>query len=340
MLVLISAITMCSTLTACDYLADGLTYEKLADGTYAVTGVVSYETTIKIPSKIKGASVTQIGVDAFRNKTYVEEVELPDTVKKICDSAFEGAYGLQKINLENVEVLGRNVFKNSFGKIPKVQLTLNKITSIGARCFENALGLNKITINGNVSVIPRYAFASCSGLATVILGSGVKRLENCAFTGCSSLANLSMPSVEYIGEECFNSCIVITSLNLPNIQEIKERAFNNCTFITDVTCGENLKQLFPLAFYGCAALATFTLTNPVASDWCYAMVNANTTMATITDADSCQGSKYKHLLNDPAGFAIRLKSGSFNRDSCFLTKTWAEENGLVVGQSYTFTVFK
>ena len=69
------------------------------------------------------------------------------------------------------------------------------------------------------------------------------------------------------------------------------------------------------------------------------MVNANTSTARITDADSCQGAAYKHLLNDPTGFATRIRSGSFNTSSCWVTKTWVEEHGLEVGSTYAHTVF-
>lgn len=340
LLAIVSIVSISFIFTACDSSADNLTYTKLPNGTYAVTGITWFEEKVVIPEKYNGVAVTEIAVDAFRNNSFIKEVVLPASVKRIGEAAFQNASSLTKINLENVEHLGRTVFKDAFGTVPNVELTLNNLSTIGAKCFENALGLKTISINGTLSVIPLYTFASCSGLSTISFGSSVKRLENGAFTGCSSLESVSMTGVEYIGEECFNSCIVLSSLNLPSIEEIKERAFNNCTFISSVVCGENLKQLFPLAFYGCASLTTFTLTNPVASDWCYAMVNSNTTMATINNADSCQGSPYKHLLTDPVGFATRIRGGSFNRDSCFITKQWVEENGLSVGQSYTFTVFK
>lgn len=340
LLALVSAITLCFTLTACDNSTKSLTYETLEDGTYAVTGITANETKVIIPEKKDGKTVTQIYEDAFRNKATIKEVVLPASIKKIGDSAFESTSALEKINLDNVEQLGKNAFKNAFCRMPKVEINLASIMSMGNNCFENALGLKSLTVGGTLTTIPKSGFSSCSGLTTVNLGNRVRILEENAFNGCASLVNLTSDGVKYIGVQCFIGCSALSTVNFPRIEELKEYSFNNCSFLVSVTLGPNLKQLYPYAFYGCSAISTFTLTDPVPSDWCYAMSNSNTQMAKISNSDSCQGQPYKHLLNDPAGFAARIRTGAFNRESCFMTLGWVTEHGFEVGQTYNSNLFK
>ena len=89
LLALVSTITLCFTLTGCMFGGGAsLTYELLGDGTYAVTGITKKGTKVVIPASYNGAEVTEIAEDAFRNKTFIKEVVLPETVRKLQNSAF------------------------------------------------------------------------------------------------------------------------------------------------------------------------------------------------------------------------------------------------------------
>ena len=161
------------------------------------------------------SSVTNIGVDAFSsnglekitvdrgNKHYdsrgncnsIIDTEtntliagcknsvIPNSVRSIGDSAFEGCSGLTELTLPN------------------------SVTSIGYAVFQGCTGLTKITLPDSVKSIEGEAFEGCSGLTKITLPNSVTRIGNSAFEGCSGLTELTLPnSVTSIGGYAFAYC--------------------------------------------------------------------------------------------------------------------------------------
>ena len=89
-------------------------------------------------------TVEEIRKYAFYNCTGLEEVELKGEVKYLREYAFSGDAKLKKINLGNVEVIGKNAF---YGCTSLTSLDLNKCYSIGEAAFQGCTGLTTVQIS-------------------------------------------------------------------------------------------------------------------------------------------------------------------------------------------------
>lgn len=167
----------------------------------------SYSGHVKIPKTVtynsKMYRVTEIGQQAFKSCKKLISVEIPESVTKIGNGAFDYS-GLSSVNIPNsVTIIENNAFSST-------QLT-------------------SIRIPGNATQWER-AFAGCSKLTTVIIESGIKKIEKGAFANCTGLTSVSIPnSVTVISESAFSSCTALTSIDIPNsVTEISSTAFSGC----------------------------------------------------------------------------------------------------------------
>lgn len=113
----------------------------------------------------------------------VASVVIPNTVKGIGDSAFEGCTGLTSV------------------KIP------NSVTSIGYYAFYNCIGLTNITLSDSMTHINNGAFGRCTALEGIKIPDSVTRIGVSAFEGCSGLTSITIPeSVTSIGSYIFENC--------------------------------------------------------------------------------------------------------------------------------------
>ena len=142
---------------------------------------------------------------------------VPDSVKAIGDSAFEGicTYEFTGIWYDRI---------SSY----LTTITLPKgLTSIGDFAFNGCTSLTDITIPDGVGEISSHTFHGCTSLTSVKIGSGVKRIEQYAFFGCSSL-NLTIPDNVIILESyALNNASMDTLTLGKGIRQIGFNALNN-----------------------------------------------------------------------------------------------------------------
>lgn len=78
------------------------------------------------------------------------------------------------------------------------------VNHIGDAAFYGALGLDSVTILGNLDFIGFEAFAECSKLTDVAIRDGVNYVGYWAFRGCDGIKTLTVPqSVTNIGDQAF-----------------------------------------------------------------------------------------------------------------------------------------
>ena len=144
-----------------------------------------------------------IGHDAFRFLMAYSSITLPDSVKRIEESAFEDA-GLSSINLGKVEYIGKYAFfENSLSSllipstlkvIDEHAFSSNRISNLE---FEEGIEeiksvaftsnrLTEIYFPNSLKKIGYQAFASNSSLELAVLGSGLEELGGCVFEGASA----------------------------------------------------------------------------------------------------------------------------------------------------------
>lgn len=127
--------------------------------------------------------------DLYLNNALVTDLIIPDSVTRICGSAFRGCRSLTSVT------------------IPK------GVTSINSSTFYGCRSLTRVTIPDSVTRIRGYAFYGCSSLTNVSIPEGVTSIGDYAFYGCSQLTSVTIPeSLRIIGDWAFLSCTTLTDV--------------------------------------------------------------------------------------------------------------------------------
>lgn len=169
------------------FASDDYKYTFRYDGTVAIAGYLGTSADLDIPSQINGSSVTEISWGAFRKYEGLTDVNFPNTLRTIGDSAF---YGCK--NLVNVV-------------IPE------SVSKIGASAFYGCTSLETVEIKGSPESIEKYSFNRCSALKKFYIPDTVVSVGEYAFYGCSSLEAVYIPpTVNYIEEHAFDLCNRLT----------------------------------------------------------------------------------------------------------------------------------
>ena len=145
------------------------TFWRIDDGVLTISGVDKidnystsspapwYDSRAEITAIVIGDGVTEIGNYAFYRLTNVSAVSLPESVTKIGDSAFRYCNGLTDVTLCSDVLYGKSV-------------------------FANCAGLQTVTVENGISLLPRETFQNCGELATLTLPGSVTLLND-AFAG-------------------------------------------------------------------------------------------------------------------------------------------------------------
>jgi hypothetical protein len=123
----------------------------------------------KIKSVTFPDGITEIGENAFIGCMELNCVEIPASVKRICNSAFAFGHERTSVTIANgVEIIGEHAF------------------------FLNE-NIKELIIPRSVKAISDYAFGSCFRLERVTFEDVVENVSPTAFEGCDSLTNITFP---------------------------------------------------------------------------------------------------------------------------------------------------
>ena len=198
------------------------------DGTVTIIGYSGNASILNIPEIIDGKTVTAIGKDAFKNKSEIRMVNIPDTVMSIGGYAFQNCTSL------------------------KLAVLPDTITSISGHAFYNCTALESINIPGQlervggVSVPTVYApFGNCNNLTNITFGDGITSIPAHLFEYCTGLVNISIPdTVTEIGGYAFQNCTSLKLAVLPDtITSISGHAFYNCTALESINIPGQLERV-------------------------------------------------------------------------------------------------
>ncbi len=112
----------------------------------------------------EGCSV--IGERAFENRTDLERIWMPDSVKEIAACAFCGCIRLRQIRWSK------------------------HLETIGTKAFCGCANLQRITLPQSVARIENGAFSQCAGLESVRLPAGLKKVGKDVFSECAALSHI------------------------------------------------------------------------------------------------------------------------------------------------------
>ena len=178
-------------------------------------------------------SVTKIGESAFCWCSSLKSIDIPNSVTEIGESAFDGCSSLMSIDIpDSVTKIGKRAFKgcsslesvnvaknNSVYKSVDGILYNNKLTSIIH--FPLKHSNTSFVIPDSVTEIGEWAFFGCRKLKSIDIPNSVTKIGESAFDGCEYIKSIIIRCKDIdnikIGDNPFNDNIYNKSvLNIPS----------------------------------------------------------------------------------------------------------------------------
>lgn len=153
------------------------------------------------------SEITEINDAQFKNINSIKTVIIPNSIKKISQTAFYNCKSIEEISLPfvgaNDDGTGNHYFGYIFGEISELQQKIKakpkKVIITGnSDILESAFGLHntlkydfieEIKITGKVERIEKNAFNSCTKLFDIYLPNSIKYIGETAFKNCHNIRN-------------------------------------------------------------------------------------------------------------------------------------------------------
>ena len=219
----------------------------------------------------------EINISISENLFYgcaVEEVVLPESVKKIGDYAFSYVDTLKKINLpDSITEIGECAFYRCNG-LTSIELPEN-LEILGGNAFGECVNLTKVYIPKSITKSGSYEeyedgsmglsppFYGCTSLKIVRFAEGVDKINEMLFEG-TGLEEITLPSgITTIEWWAFSSCL-LKKVSIPEgVTTIGESAFFYCNDLSEVILPSTLTSIGFSAFQGCHSLKKITIPSSV-----------------------------------------------------------------------------
>ena len=158
-------------------------------------------------------------------------IVLGDKVSMLCNNIFSSAKKLYTIIIpENVKYIGESAFE---GTSLSTIVIPNGVSEIRKRTFMSCSNLRSVVLSSNTTIIDEYAFYSCSNLTSIELPDVLKQIGKATFGGCKSLSEILLPNdIKQIGEYAFDECNSLTKVisKAPNPPSINDNSFSTTTY--------------------------------------------------------------------------------------------------------------
>lgn len=229
----VSVMTASAEETYGDY---SYTINEDSDGEYVtITGYSGSDTTVVIPSKIKGLPVKVIGRYVFKNSK-ITSVKISEGIRTIGYESFRGCSLLETVILPD------------------------SLKTIGEEAFMSCTALKEIKVPNSVETINKEAFSGCHALKRIELGSGITEISENTFDCCKALTDVTIPdTVTKIGTEAFAGCGVKSIVVPDSVEEMGTGVFRQCSYLASIKLSNNLSFIPGGTFYACTSLKEITI---------------------------------------------------------------------------------
>jgi hypothetical protein len=204
---------------------------------------------------------------------------IPDGIKKIDNSAFEGNKKLRKIIVPNsVTSIGDNAFH---GCVSLISINIpDSVTSIGKDAFSDCPLLDAV-FYANKTILFRGP-GELNSATSFSIPDGIIKIDNRAFSENKNLKSITIPnSITKINDNAFRRCTSLTSIIIPDsVTSIGECAFMDCESLESIVIPNSVTSIGDQAFWGCKLLMNITIPEGVTHIGC--MIFENTPMDTKT----------------------------------------------------------
>lgn len=220
---------------------EGDTATIIPDATFASSGNTSYIKTIDL------TGVVYIGNRAFNNCAYITEITIPESVRFVGTSVFEGS-GLKTLHVKNdmpvvpdgmccttaltdvdfahpefIRKVGQKAFMKTSLKAP----VFNSWTDVSEyeddveisdSAYEECPNITEVNISDNIRLLTKSVFRNCIKVEKVKFGKKCLGADRECFSGCTSLVDIQFNDVlEALGGGCFQKCTSLKEVKgMPN----------------------------------------------------------------------------------------------------------------------------
>ena len=137
------------------------------------------ETNLRVPARIAGKMVTEIGEKAFAGNQTLKTVQLPASITTIGVSAFENCQSLTRIHIEKTRVIQDAAFAGCTA-LETVRVNEdNRLQRIGSRAVADCTALKLLATSSAIREIGEDAFNGCDKLVIDILQDNFYTINFC-----------------------------------------------------------------------------------------------------------------------------------------------------------------
>ena len=233
----------------------------------------------RVETAFIGEGITSLKEGMFRNYASLTYIQLPQSLKKIGNSALYGTnitgiqlpYGLTEIGSKafygctkltsitlphTVTTIGDSAFYHT--GISSMTFP-DSVTSLGSSVLAHTKHLRSVKLPSGLEELPSSFFQGCEVLRTVILPDTVTSIGSSAFKD-SGLARIDLPSgLTELGASCFYGTCLQSILIPGGVETLPSYCFRNCTQLKQVSFEEGLTTIQHNAFNNCIRLEALVL---------------------------------------------------------------------------------
>jgi len=341
------------TVTAADFMVNGICYDVIGDNQVEVTASDStkYSGDITIPATVVNNGVTyqvtRLGTGAFVSCYDMTSIELPEGLIEIGASSLSGCRGLEYIELPTSLVTIEAFAFQGCTFITSFYIPRN-VTSIAKNAFFNCIRVNDFMVSGSnpcyksvagvlytKDMTMLVAYPPAATAATFVIPETVTRLQDFSFHYNDNLTQVTIPeSVTWVGGAAFRDCDGLTSLYFPDgITHIGSSGFSECDNLTSVHLPASLDTIHNNMCGKLTSLTEITIPRTVRCIDNFAFQKATGFKSIIFEEGSCLDSIGEHAFDEctslesfdmpnsvtkiggePFGFCSSLKSIHFSEN--------------------------
>ncbi len=236
------------------------------DGTTAViTGYVGSATSLVIPAKLDGISVSKIADGAFKNNINLTAVTVSSGISDIGASAFENCTSLATISFPTtiIHIGEKAIYNTAYYNNKdnwKLKRTETDDTTSGGVNVGGSGGNTQIDWEDISAPVLEYLYLGKFLIQVELEGNysikyGTLVIADGAFKGNTGAVDVGFPtSLVAVGCNAFEGCTSLTSVrNLNSAKYIWDNAFKDCTALEEINISEtvnfNANAIFNTGFY-------------------------------------------------------------------------------------------